>query len=405
MTAEEAELTFIRCPSCRSLIPAIATRCRMCGHQFEKGGSATNAPAAGGASSDETQPAKSRVRQRTASTSPSEVEALRAQQASMGALDEPDPVLSKSPSWQQFVSDQSPLEDEEIDAENTNDLDSGSSDAAETSSGQSSWDDHDEAGDDDDFEGEGEAEGEGDAFGSSAEGGRQGKRRRRRRRKRKGNGLLQGEAGSSTPASGDKSESETTFSSPGKAGASDWNLSEGHGFQSPSFPTEAPLEQSWEPEGKEEPVVSVKPVASAESSAKRESMKRDEQAWTGSSLVAEQRVSGDGMLIGWLVSFREDNKGRAVEIRSGRCFIGRGQLRNTDVVFSHESISTPHGMLVASEGEGFSFQDLMSERGTYVLRSGGKGNDWSQVLNSTVLNHGDRVRFGDYEVVVVLLPR
>lgn len=36
MSTEEAELTFIRCPSCRSLVPAVASRCRMCGHNFSE---------------------------------------------------------------------------------------------------------------------------------------------------------------------------------------------------------------------------------------------------------------------------------------------------------------------------------------------------------------------------------
>jgi len=41
MSSEETELTFVRCPSCRSLVPAVATRCRMCGFQFEGSGENT----------------------------------------------------------------------------------------------------------------------------------------------------------------------------------------------------------------------------------------------------------------------------------------------------------------------------------------------------------------------------
>ena len=121
--------------------------------------------------------------------------------------------------------------------------------------------------------------------------------------------------------------------------------------------------------------------------------------------VTPNHVMGEGMLVGWLVTFKEDQKGKAIEIREGRRFIGRGHLRPTDVVFDHESVSTPHGMLAAAPGDGLMFQDLMSEKGTFILRAGGKVSDWSQVVNSVSLQHGDRLRFGDYEVLVVLLPR
>ena len=61
MSGSNSELTFVRCPSCRSLVPAVSTRCRMCGASLE--------PAAGGVTpEEESEKAPSRVRQRTAST-------------------------------------------------------------------------------------------------------------------------------------------------------------------------------------------------------------------------------------------------------------------------------------------------------------------------------------------------
>ena len=33
--SDSSELTFVRCPSCRSLIPAVSTRCRMCGASLD----------------------------------------------------------------------------------------------------------------------------------------------------------------------------------------------------------------------------------------------------------------------------------------------------------------------------------------------------------------------------------
>ena len=35
MATDSTELTFVRCPSCRSLVPAVSTRCRMCGAGLE----------------------------------------------------------------------------------------------------------------------------------------------------------------------------------------------------------------------------------------------------------------------------------------------------------------------------------------------------------------------------------
>ncbi|RMD88108.1 MAG: FHA domain-containing protein [Candidatus Dadabacteria bacterium] len=62
MPGDSTELTFVRCPSCRSLVPAISTKCRMCGAVFESEKSDA-------ASSETDKRAKSsgRVRQKTSS--------------------------------------------------------------------------------------------------------------------------------------------------------------------------------------------------------------------------------------------------------------------------------------------------------------------------------------------------
>lgn len=38
MSSDSTELTFVRCPSCRSLVPAVSTRCRMCGSKLDTPG-------------------------------------------------------------------------------------------------------------------------------------------------------------------------------------------------------------------------------------------------------------------------------------------------------------------------------------------------------------------------------
>lgn len=77
MSADETELTFIRCPGCRSLVPAIATRCRMCGYQFDI--SQKDTPASGDALRQ-----MGRIRQRTISVSTAEVDAVKENEVETG---------------------------------------------------------------------------------------------------------------------------------------------------------------------------------------------------------------------------------------------------------------------------------------------------------------------------------
>ena len=65
MASETTELTFVRCPSCRSLVPASATRCRICNNPLEVGNKAE----------DDAAKAGSRVRQKTMTAGPEEVAA------------------------------------------------------------------------------------------------------------------------------------------------------------------------------------------------------------------------------------------------------------------------------------------------------------------------------------------
>ena len=43
MSTDSTELTFVRCPSCRSLVPAVSTRCRMCGAGIDAQGKESSA--------------------------------------------------------------------------------------------------------------------------------------------------------------------------------------------------------------------------------------------------------------------------------------------------------------------------------------------------------------------------
>lgn len=78
MATDSTELTFVRCPSCRSLVPAVSTRCRMCGAGLDASGEGEDA--------EKDQKKSGRVRQRTMSQAQSELNAavskLRASEGS-----------------------------------------------------------------------------------------------------------------------------------------------------------------------------------------------------------------------------------------------------------------------------------------------------------------------------------
>jgi len=104
MSTDSTELTFVRCPSCRSLVPAISTRCRMCGATLE---------ATATAEGDDQEPRKSgRVRQRTMSESSSEMTSAVGQVRENAVL-EPVKPTSSTPAPQatkpQVEQDDDPL--------------------------------------------------------------------------------------------------------------------------------------------------------------------------------------------------------------------------------------------------------------------------------------------------------
>jgi hypothetical protein len=107
-----------------------------------------------------------------------------------------------------------------------------------------------------------------------------------------------------------------------------------------------------------------------------------------------------GRLFGWLVSY-ENPDGRAIELREGRFFITGSTIRGADLILEDQSISTPHALVSITEN-GMQMQDLMSDRGTFVRAEG----DVQYVRQDGVVhvNHGDWIRFGDVEFLVVMVP-
>ena len=108
-----------------------------------------------------------------------------------------------------------------------------------------------------------------------------------------------------------------------------------------------------------------------------------------------------GRLFGWLVSF-ESPDGRAIELREGKFFVTGTSIRGTDLVVEDPSISTPHALMSVSSDNGLMIQDLMSDRGVFV-RSGDRGQ-YQREDGPVEVRHGDWVRFGDVEFLVTVVP-
>ena len=107
-----------------------------------------------------------------------------------------------------------------------------------------------------------------------------------------------------------------------------------------------------------------------------------------------------GHLAGWLVSFA-DSRGSSIELREGRFFVSSTQLRATDLVLEDDTISTPHAMFTIDEDSGILVQDLKSERGVFVRTA--DATAYQRQYDTVVLEHGDWVRFGDLEFLVSVI--
>lgn len=89
MASETNELTFVRCPTCRSLVPASASRCRICNATLEAGADKT--------STSETPSSGSRVRQKTVTASAEEIKSIVGGSSAPPPPSAPAPVQVSSP--------------------------------------------------------------------------------------------------------------------------------------------------------------------------------------------------------------------------------------------------------------------------------------------------------------------
>jgi hypothetical protein len=107
-----------------------------------------------------------------------------------------------------------------------------------------------------------------------------------------------------------------------------------------------------------------------------------------------------GRLFGWLVSYATP-KGVATELREGKFFVSRTSLKENDLIINDESVSTPHAMITVSQDTGLQIQDLMSACGFFVKKRG--TDSFQREYYTTVIEHGDWIRFGGVEYLVSLI--
>lgn len=137
--------------------------------------------------------------------------------------------------------------------------------------------------------------------------------------------------------------------------------------------------------------------------SERPQAERPKQAPESQARAEESAAIEEGMqgrLYGWLVSY-DDPDGEAIELREGKFFVTAGSLKKTDLILDDPSVSTPHAMISVSVDHGMIVQDLMSEKGVHVRRRGSDG--YNQEQEQVTLEHGDWVKFGEVEFLLALI--
>lgn len=343
---DSAELSFVRCPACRSLVPAASNRCRMCGSSLE--GLAQSEP--------KEEPKNGRVRQHTSVDDPGVSEAIekvRTESHEAPKPEAPAVVAAPTPEASASVSEseEDPLkayledfeDDEDDEDDDLEDLLTDDSDDEDDETAKAAP--------------EPEVKPEPEQPKVVVEQGSH----------RKSGGLSFGSKGeSSQPAAKAKPEkSETKQTAPAKPA-----------------PQEATQKQTAKPQA---------PVAPKQQPATK---RRDPNEQINESATT-------GQLFGWFVSFASP-EGASLELREGRFFITNTSVRRGDLVLHDDSVSSPHALVTIGSRTGLTVQDLMSEVGLFIKKAG--DNTFYQERETAELAHGDSVRFGNVEFLVCLIP-
>lgn len=122
---------------------------------------------------------------------------------------------------------------------------------------------------------------------------------------------------------------------------------------------------------------------------------------------ARNSAQRENRLVGWLVSYEMDSKGKTFEIRAGRSLLSSENSQDKRIITVREgSISSPHSALSASMRHKVMVQDIFSEFGTYLTKAS-SGKEF-EVNGPTELEHGDWLRIGEktrFQVCLIDGPR
>ena len=419
----DTELTFIRCPSCRSLVPAVSPRCRMCGAVLDGGKS----DAAG--SSDDSNASKkipSRVRQQTVAVSDQDVKAAKE------AFGKSDQSYNKYPASAP-VNEAPKFEAQEEEADPFEDIVSEPEDfTTEQSDFDIGMDEEQQAASDSEVE---ESTDFGDPLGAfieevPVEDSISSPLQSAPVNEMNGNGfheepqaaMEEEEVAPPAPepkvtfqpkrtevkASGEQRSRVVIESGNRRQSAQKGNLSFGKNrSEAVKRPVSEEVSAVQEAPAVTEPVrvkqerKTESPVMETEAATNSYEAPRSETVKPAvSSGPKVNDAASKGRLYGWLVSY-SDPRGIANELRDGKFFVSRSSLKGTDLILDDDSISTPHALVGVNVNDGLMVQDLMSDRGVFVRRRAGEA--YQRVLESTKLEHGDWVRFGDVEFLVAII--
>jgi hypothetical protein len=457
MSSETTELTFVRCPSCRSLVPATATRCRIC-----------NNPLEGGGKSDESEASKaaSRIRQKTISASADEVASALAE-VHVDSAPEPIAPTSSSPTAVQASRPPVPPADDDVDfdplgaylqeLEEAEELGSPNISAPQqaplgaTQSVAAQDNDDFDPFDLDIFDEPSDEPTPAPAvaapvtesvhelppepirttvaaasqppvqFEAPQESMRsqepvQPARPKEQQEPRRPFGMpaQQGRGPGGAPE-GARPERRAE-QRPNEQRANEQRPRDERG-QEQRRPKDSPQQRPNNQQNQQQPRRDARgeqrhdaPKAHKnghESRSEQRSEQRPEPQ--GGARQPDRALGGSarpakinpGRLFGWLVSY-ENPDGRAIEVREGKFFVTGNSIKTTDLVIEDPSISTPHALMSVSSESGFKVQDLMSDRGLFVRSR--EGGQYRREEGTIELKHGDWIRFGDVEFLIVIVP-
>ena len=395
MTTDSTELTFVRCPSCRSLVPAVSTRCRMCGAALD--------PSQRSEDSVFDQRKSGRVRQRTLSQPESDLSSA-ADQIRDEIVQEVPPVESKpvvhelaaaGPIESEVDAEADPLSAyiEEIAVEESSEPAEVAPPAAVEHAAAVDQGRQVEAG-----SYAAEAPVNGPSGSRDLTDGSQTMTGKREESDRP-HAVREAEtvAPVSSPAHGNEvaEQKARVIIETGGRRAGKGGLSFGRPREESRGPETAASGTSSSHSGQA-------PQQNREGRFNRESRETSQKPQKVSP--PPRREEGvHGKLCGWLVNYA-DPKGVAVELREGRFFMTRSSLKNSDLVVDDESVSTPHALIsVSGPGETVRVQDLLSDRGVFMRRR--NSDNFQRISDAVNLEHGDWVRFGEVEYLLCLIAR